>query len=176
MFLNGPNIFLYKTSCLWEGGSDMYFYKKNLRLLGTALCIAVLTTFFGASAVLGSHGRIKIDKEVKKSFEAYKANSKYDYYVANSENIPCAVIGIRKGYEVGDVLWIKIVPGTDQFKKVIELVKRFPMGSGPAFGGYIVDSQGNTVGEYYSTAGAGVNVNNDTKSIMVTIFMAGKHH
>lgn len=154
----------------------MSIYRKILRLLGTAVSIAVLTTFFGSSTVLASHGRIKIDKEVKKSFEEYNANPKYDYYFANSESVPCAVIGIRKGYEVGDILWTKVVPGTDQFKKVIELVKRFPMGGGPAFGGYILDSQGNTVGEYYSTAGAGVNVNNDTKSIMVTIFMAGKHH
>lgn len=154
----------------------MFTNIKQLAGRVALMALAIFSIHIFSSVSFAENGRIHLNKKVKEAIEAYKYNPAYDYYFANSENVPCAVIGIRKGYDIGDVLWNKAIPGTDQFKKVIELVKRFPMGSGPAFGGLIVDSQGNTIGEYYSTAGAGVNVNSDTKSIMVTVFMAGKHH
>jgi hypothetical protein len=140
------------------------------------MALAIFTILIFSNVSFAEIGRIHLNKKVKEAIETYKYNPDYEYYFANSENVPCAVIGIQKRYDIGDLLWNKVIPGTDQFKKVIELVKRFPMGSGPAFGGLIEDSQGNTIGEYYSTAGAGVSVNSGTKSIMVTVFMAGKHH
>ena len=142
----------------------------------TAFCLAVFVSLILAQVSFAEVGRLKISNDVKTSFEAYKFNPNYNYYLVNQENNPCAVVGIGKDYAVHDPLWSKVSPGSDQFKKVIELVKRFPMASSPAFGARILDSNGNSIGEYYSTAAAGVTLDKEMKSIMLTIFMAGSHH
>lgn len=142
----------------------------------TAFCLAIFVSLIVAQVSFGEVGRLKLSNDVKTSIEAYKFNPNYDYYFINQENNPCAVVGIGKDYATNDPLWSKVSPGSDQFKKVIELVKRFPMASSTAFGARILDSNGNSIGEYYSTAGAGVTLNKEMKSIMLTIFMAGRHH
>jgi hypothetical protein len=142
----------------------------------TAFCLAVFVSLILAQVSFAEVGRLKISNDVKTSFEAYKFNPNYNYYLVNQENNPCAVVGIGKDYAVHDPLLSNLTPGSDQFKKVIELVKRFPMASSPAFGARILDSNGNSIGEYYSTAAAGVTLDKEMKSIMLTIFMAGSHH
>lgn len=151
----------------------------NNKQLLDKIVVIVLATFFiiifsGVSSA--EIGRILLSKKVEAAFEAYKFNPNYVYYYANLENNPCAVIGIRKDYNISGLLWSKVHPDSDEFNKVIELVKRFPMYSLPAFGGYILDSQGNTIGEYYSTSGAGVVVEREKKTLMLTIFMSGSPH
>ncbi len=142
----------------------------------TAFYLAVFVSLILTQVSLAEIGRLKLSNDVKASIEAYKFNPNYNYYFANQENVPCAVVGVGKDYAVHDDLWSKVSPGSDQFKKVIELVKRFPMASSPAFGARILDSNGNSIGEYYSTAPAGVTLNEEMKSILLTIFMAGSHH
>jgi hypothetical protein len=142
----------------------------------TVFCLAVFVSLIVPGVTFAEIGRIHLNKKVQAAFEAYKFNPNYNYYFANLENNPCAVIGLQKGYEVGDILWQKVRPDSDEFKKVIEMVKRFPMSGLPAFGAYILDYQGNTIGEYYSSAGAGVDVNKEMKKIMLSIYMSGSHH
>jgi len=39
-----------------------------------------------------------------------------------------------------------------------------------------LDSQGNTIGVYYSSAGAGVTMNKESKMVFLTMFMGGDKH
>jgi hypothetical protein len=121
-------------------------------------------------------GSVQINKEVAKDFEAYRFNPNYDYYFMNLKNDPCAVIGLKKDYAIHDIQWKKLPPDSNEFKNVIELVKRFPMAGSTAFGAYILDSQENTIGVYYSGITSGVTVNKESKTLSLTMFMGGDKH
>jgi hypothetical protein len=94
----------------------------------------------------------------------------------NLENNPCAVIGLKKDYTVHDIQWTKILPGSDEFKHIIMLVKSFPMANSPTFGTYVLDPQGNIIGVYYSSAGVGVTVDKESKTVSLSMFMGGESH
>ena len=158
-------------------GSQHMFKRINLFVKFWAIAgCATLALWIIPGTSFAEIGKIRINSKVAANFESYRANSNYNYYYANLENNPCAVIGLRKEYNVDNILWTLVRPGTEEFKKVVELVRRFPMSNSPAFGGYILDAKGSTIGEYYSSAGAGVVVNDEARSVLLTIFMAGYHH
>lgn len=140
------------------------------------ISFAIFALLIVAGISLAETGGLRINQKIAKDFEGYRFDPNYDYYFMNLKNDPCAVIGLKKDYAVHDILWNKIRPDTDEFKHVIELVKRFPMGGSPAFGAYILDSQKNTIGVYYSGAGAGVTVDKNSKTVLLTMFMGGDSH
>ena len=141
-----------------------------------AISLAIFTILIVPEFSFAQTGSVQISKEVAKDFEAYKLDPNYDYYFMNLKNDPCAVIGLKKDYAIHDIQWKKLPPDSNEFKNVIELVKRFPMAGSNAFGAYILDSQGNTIGVYYSGANVGVTVNKENKMLMVTMFMGGDKH
>lgn len=147
-------------------------YMKMIAVISFAISAMLIVPGFAFAEI----GGIRITKEVAKGFEAYRFDPNYDYYFMNLENNPCAVIGLKKDYAIHDIQWKKISPDSNEFKHVIDLVKRFPMAGSPAFGAYILDSQKNTIGVYYSGAGAGVTVNKENKTLSLTMFMGGDSH
>jgi hypothetical protein len=166
----------YRKRCQYEGGKIMFTnIKSSLKTLA-AIQIAIFAILIVPGISFAEIGSIRISKEVAKDFEAYRFDPNYNYYYVNLENNPCAAVGLQKDYTVDDILWTKISPGSNAFNHVIELVKRFPMANSPAFGAYILDSQGNTIGVYYSSAGAGVTVNKESKTLSLAIYMGGTHH
>jgi hypothetical protein len=145
---------------------------KILAAIGFAISAILIVPGFSFAQI----GSVRINKEVAKDFEAYKFNPNYDYYFMNLKNDPCAVVGVQKDYAIHDIQWKKIPPDSNEFKNVIELVKRFPMAGSPAFGAYILDSEKNNIGVYYSSAGVGVTVNKESKTVFLTMFMGGDRH
>jgi hypothetical protein len=121
-------------------------------------------------------GSLRINKKVATDFEDFRFDPTYDYYYMNLKNDPCAIIGLKKVYAVHDILWKKVGSDSKELKDVVELVKRFPMAASPTFGAYILDSQGNNIGVYYSSAGAGVTVSKERKTVDLTMFMGGDRH
>ncbi len=136
----------------------------------------IFASLMVAGVSFAETGSVRINKEVAKDFEVYKFDPKYDYYFMNLKNSPCAVVGLQKDYAIHDIQWKKIHPGSNEFKNVIELVKRFPMSGSHAFGAYILDSQKNTIGVYYSGATIGVTVDKESKILSLTMFMGGDSH
>jgi hypothetical protein len=147
-------------------------YMKMIAVISFAISAILIVPGFSFAQT----GSVRISKEVAKDFEAYKRDPNYDYYFMNLKNDPCAVIGLKKDYAIHDIQWKKLPPDSNEFKNVIELVKRFPMVGSNAFGAYILDSQGNTIGVYYSGANVGVTVNKENKTLVLTMFMGGDKH
>ena len=154
----------------------MFANQKSLLIISAIISFTIFASLMVAKVSSAETGSFRINKKVATDFEAYRFDPNYDYYFMNLENDPCAVIGLKKDYAVHDILWKKIRPDSKEFKDVVELVKRFPMASSPAFGAYVLDSQGNTIGVYYSGAGAGVTVNKESKTVFLTMFMGGARH
>ena len=154
----------------------MFANQKSLLIISAIISFTIFASLMVAKVSSAETGSFRINKKVATDFEAYRFDPNYDYYFMNLENDPCAVIGLKKDYAVHDILWKKIRPDSKEFKDVIERVKRFPMTGSPAFGAYVLDSQGNTIGAYYSSAGAGVTVNKESKTVFLTMFMGGPRH
>lgn len=151
---------------------NIKYYTKTIAVIGLAISAMLIVPGFSFAQT----GSVRINKEVAKDFEAYKFDPKYDYYFMNLKNSPCAVVGLQKDYAIHDIQWKKLYPGSSEFKNVIELVKRFPMSGSHAFGAYILDSQKNTIGVYYSGATIGVTVDKESKILSLTMFMGGDSH
>lgn len=147
-------------------------YMKMIAVISFAISAMLIVPGFSFAQT----GSVRISKEVAKGFEAYKLDPNYDYYFMNLKNDPCAVVGLKRDYAIHDIQWKKIPTDSNEFKHVVDLVKRFPMAGSPAFGAYILDSQKNTIGVYYSGAGAGVTVNKENKTLSLTMFMGGDSH
>ena len=154
----------------------MFAYQKRSIVISAMISFTIFASLMAAGVSFAETGSFRINKNVAKDFENYRFDPNYDYYFMNLENDPCAVIGLKKDYAVHDILWKKIRPDSKEFKDVIGLVKRFPMAGSPAFGAYVLDSQRNTIGTYYSGAGAGVTVNKENKTVFLTMFMGGARH
>jgi hypothetical protein len=145
---------------------------KMIAVIGLSISSMIFVPGFSFAQT----GSVRINNEVAKDFEAYRFDPKYDYYFMNLKNSPCAVVGLQKDYAIHDIQWKKLYPGSSEFKNVIELVKRFPMSGSHAFGAYILDSQKNTIGVYYSGATIGVTVDKESKILSLTMFMGGDSH
>ena len=154
----------------------MFANKKNSIIVSAIISFTIFASLMAAGVSFAETGSFRINKKVATDFEAYRFDPNYEYYFMNLENDPCAVLGLKKDYAVHDSLWKKIRPDSKEFKDVIGRVKRFPMAGSPAFGAYVLDSQGNTIGVYYSSAGAGVTVNKESKTVFLTMFMGGDKH
>ena len=152
--------------------TNIKHYMKTIAVIGFAISAMLIVPGFSFAQT----GSVRINKEVAKDFEAYKFDPTYDYYFMNLKNSPCAVVGLQKDYVIHDIQWKKLPPNSNEFKNVIELVKRFPMGGSPSFGAYILDSQKNTIGVYYSGATIGVTVDKERKTLSLTMFMGGDSH
>jgi hypothetical protein len=154
----------------------MFANQKRSFNLWTIMAIVFFTAFLVPAYSFADIGGLRINEKVAKDFGDNRFDPTYDYYYMNLENNPCAVIGLKKDYTVHDIQWKKILPGSDEFKHIIMLVKSFPMANSPTFGAYVLDSQGNTIGVYYSSAGVGVTVDKESKTVSLSMFMGGESH
>jgi hypothetical protein len=170
------NIRFYRKRCINEGGKNMFTNIKRYMKMMAVISLAISAMLIVPGFSFAQTGSVRISKEVAKDFEAYKRDPNYDYYFMNLENNPCAVIGLKKDYAIHDIQWKKLSSDSNEFKNVIELVKRFPMSGSTAFGAYILDSQENTIGVYYSGITSGVTVNKESKTLSLTMFMGGDKH
>ena len=74
-------------------------------------------------------------------------------------------MGLQKDYRPVDPLWTVLEPNSNQLKEAIGFVKDFPRHEKSDYGAYIKDSHGNTVGTWYSSLNAGVDVDGHNVSI-----------
>jgi hypothetical protein len=154
----------------------MFANQKSSIIVLPIISFTIFASLMVAGVSFAETGSFRINKKVATDFEAYRFDPNYDYYFMNLKNDPCAVVGLKRDYAIHDIQWKKIPPDSNEFKHVVDLVKRFPMAGSPAFGAYILDSQKNTIGVYYSGAGAGVTVNKENKTLSLTMFMGGDIH
>ncbi|MCU0559177.1 MAG: hypothetical protein MUD16_03180 [Desulfobacterales bacterium] len=113
-------------------------------------------------------GSVQKSADVARAFEALDVHPGYRYYVLNQENEPYGVAGLGEGFWIRDPAWREVAPGSPTFEKVVGLVKSFPAPGGYTEGFTILDPQRRQIGVWYSSLGAGITVDPDTKQVMIS--------
>ncbi len=101
-------------------------------------------------------GKSSKSSEVTDSYKSYDLDPAYNYYYCGSEFNPEAIIGIRTEYDVQSNFWKQIDLTKGQLESWVTWGER--QSSGESFsngfagfqGGYILDPDGNVVGNWYS--------------------------
>ncbi len=127
-----------------------------------------LLVFLASGCRFEQAGSTKKSADVARTFEALQAVPGYRYYYLNQENEPYGVAGLSGRFWIKDPAWRELDPGSPTFEKVVELVKRFPVPGSYTEGFVILDPQKNEIGVWYSSLGAGITVDPDTRRVMIT--------
>jgi len=113
-------------------------------------------------------GWIRNSQDVGRSFESLQVSPDYRYWYLYLENTPYAVLGLKREYRIEDIMWTEVAPGSETFGKVVGLVQSFPVPGSRTYGAYILDAKGEQIGVWYSSMGAGISVDPDTKLLFIT--------
>jgi hypothetical protein len=148
----------------------------NARVRHPRLRPAVFIALFLAAALVAGcasahRGGLRNSREVARAFETFHVFPDHRYYYLNQENAPYAVVGLLKDYRIEDKLYTEVDPNSKTFEKVVGLVERFPVRSSFTYGAYILDPQGNQIGVWYSSLNAGIQVDPESKRVMITTAM-----
>ncbi|MBI5577659.1 MAG: hypothetical protein HY895_00775 [Deltaproteobacteria bacterium] len=128
---------------------------------------AVLTILFSACS-FANLGWLRNSPEVGRAFETLHVSSDYRYWYLYLENSPYAVLGLNREYRIEDIMWTEVDPSSEVFRKVVGLVESFPVPGSRTYGAYILDAKGDRIGVWYSSMGAGISVDPNTKVVFIT--------
>jgi hypothetical protein len=110
---------------------------------------------------MSNYGKLKSNREVKQSFEAYQILPNHKYYYRGAKSRPTVIVDINENYELNLKLWVEIDPKSDDFRILINRVSLQGMGTTiQPWGFTIFDNAGNEIGVWYSAIrGAAVQIN-----------------
>ena len=137
-------------------------HERAYPLVSVAAALALLV-----SACAGNNAALRNSREVGHAFEVLHAYPGYRYWYLNQENAPYAVVGLLTEYTIQDKMWTAVDPNSKTFEKVVGLVQNFPVPGGVTYGAYIIDRYGQTMGVWYSSMSAGIQVNPETKLVSI---------
>ncbi|MGD8990068.1 MAG: hypothetical protein PVI00_01310 [Desulfobacterales bacterium] len=123
--------------------------ETNLKAIFVFLLLIGLLFCCGCTGA--NYGSLKHSRDVTQAFETYQVYPEHRYYHLHLENNPYAVMALQSNYTISDKQWREFDPQTDKLKKVVELVKGFPMRYSSAYGSYLKDAYGNQIGYWYSS-------------------------
>lgn len=139
--------------------------KRMTKIKWTAA--AALAILLVSACTTANVGGLRISPDVEQNFETLQAFPNYRYWYLYLENSPYAVLGLNPEYRIEDIWWTEVAPGSETFRKVVELVQRFPVPSSRTFGAYILDNKAEQIGVWYSSLNAGISVDPTTKVVFV---------
>jgi len=139
--------------------------KNNTRVnLAVAAALAILIS----ACSIANLGWLRNSQDVGQAFETLHVSSDYRYWYLYLENTPYAVLGLNREYRIEDISWTEVEPSSEVFQKVVGLVERFPVPGSRTYGAYILDSNGERIGVWYSSMSAGISIDPDTKIVFIT--------
>lgn len=127
------------------------------RSIGRLSLILISTLCLGAAACTGSlfrnYGAINPHTEVTRSFEGYRVNGEYRYYVSGALHYPNALMGLHRDYRLDPrTLW-REVPGMTA-AKMEEIVDNMRTKASEhnmhQYGFTMSDDKGRRIGVWYS--------------------------
>ena len=140
---------------------------RSLTML-TIASVILFASFLVPGTSLASTGSLDTNNQVTQNFAANRFNPDYHYYVLSEGGIDYAIMGLQKNYRPVDPYWTVLEPKSAQLKNAVSLVRDFPEHERSDYGAYIMDSHGKTIGTWYSSLNAGVDVNGHDVSITTT--------
>lgn len=137
---------------------------------GVCLLAAVAAILAACSAA--TTGGIKSSRDVTLEFEELRVNPSFRHWYYNLENQPYGVVGLEPDFRLHDgPLWHPVAPDSPVLKKVVGLVRSFPVPGSYTSGFHITDPQGGIIGVWYSSLTAGITVDPATKQVSVSTAM-----
>ena len=135
-------------------------------------CLAILGTAMFVACSMANVGRIRGSDQVTRQFENLEIIPNYRYWYLNQENNPYGVAGLDREFRLDDdPMWQPLDPGSGTFRKVVGLVQSFPVPSSTTSGYSIMDPQDRPIGVWYSSLGAGIVVDYQTKIVSISTMM-----
>jgi hypothetical protein len=131
--------------------------------------VFVLAGFAMPGLSHASIGGFQISKAVTQDFGTHYFNSDYHYYALMDGGYPYAIVGLEKGYRLSGPYWKKVNLNSPRFSSLDNLVEQSPIEGSSTYGAYILDSQNNKIGTWYSSYIAGEVVNNQTKTVSIRL-------
>ena len=95
------------------------------------------------------YGKLKRDRDVNRAFETYKILPDHKYYTSGRSDIPYAIIGIKKIYELRPGLWQEINLTTPLLRSWVSQMDNIY--GYPPYGSLILDNNGKGIGVWYSS-------------------------
>jgi hypothetical protein len=139
---------------------------KTITSFNLAITVGVAMLILACS--ITHLGWLRNSEEVSRAFTTLQVSPNYRYWYLYLENSPYAVVGLNREYRIEDISWTEVEPGSEVFGKVVGLVESFPVPGSRTYGAYILDSKGERIGVWYSSMGAGITVDPDTKVVSIT--------
>lgn len=112
-----------------------------------ALLVSLAAVFSGCSA---NYGRLKLSKEVEKTFENAVVLSDHKYYYSGGDFRPRAILAIHNSYKLKTSLWKEVDLDPEQLRKWILFMTEFRGYNFRTFGSRVLDPEGKQVGIWYS--------------------------
>jgi hypothetical protein len=132
------------------------------------LAVAPVVAILISACSIAHIGWLRNSTDVSHAFETLQVPSDYRYWYLYLENSPYAVLGLNPDYRIEDISWTEVESSSETFRKVVGLVQSFPVPGSRSYGAYILDAKGEQIGVWYSSMGAGISVDPDTKVVFVT--------
>lgn len=145
--------------------------KRTSLTVVRCLMVAFAALFFGACS-MANIGGIKNSRDVTLDFNELRFNPDWRYWYYNLQNEPYGVVGLERDYRLDDSpLWQPVAPDSPVLKKVVGLVRDFPVPGSSSSGFHITDPQGRIIGVWYSSLPAGITVDPATRQVSVSTAM-----
>lgn len=142
--------------------------KRRREVFLSGICILLLLSFTGcAGSHLALYGGIIPDGEVTESFEEYRIDPDFNYYISGSDMYPNAIMGLGKAYTLGSTLWKKVEMTPGQLREFVTNMQRKAL---VIHGFALVDDRGNRIGVWYSilSAATSLRMENDRTVVIPT--------
>jgi hypothetical protein len=137
-----------------------------MRLYKTITTVTIIIPLLMLSACMKNYGRLAIDAQVKRDFQAGVIQPDLQYYYAGRENMPYAIIGIDRAYTVPSRYWISFTPEPDQLRKMSGNI--FHKGLVDPYGSLITSPEDKIVGIWYSNLyNYSVRVDQQTRTVQI---------
>ena len=114
--------------------------------------IVVAVAMLMAVGCAGPYGSIRSNPDIATMFETNTVPTAYHYYYNGRSNQPYVIVGLYPEYHMKSRFWNPLEPNTADFKYKVQFIYYDSTGpaSGPPVGSFILDSNGNPVGIWYS--------------------------
>jgi hypothetical protein len=130
--------------------------------------VAAAVTILISACSIANLGWLRNSQDVGRAFETLHVSPDYRYWYLYLENTPYAVLGLNREYRIEDIMWTEVDPSSEVFRKVVGLVESFPVPGSRTYGAYILDAKGEQIGVWYSSMGAGISVDPETKVVFIS--------
>lgn len=129
--------------------------KRNSLIICIVLACAIAALLDCAGLLRGQYGRMDPNDEITRLFETYQIRPNSSYYYSGAESYPNAILGLDKKHPLATNLWKPFEASPTNLKPFIVGMKLEVLKANQLLHGFVIlDSEGNTIGIWFSLLNA----------------------